>query len=286
MVTRIITAIFLIIAVLLWLFLASYPIFTMGALFIYMVGAYEMGSLLSFKSRIPFLIVALVASTLSFYLVSPGLFIEGIVPHGVKIFICCALIFWIVIIPFVKSYPKHSSWLENKVLASIAALMMLLPFLFSLLVLRAENFVQDYNAGAFLVLAVMALVWACDSGAYFTGRAFGKIPMIVNVSPKKTLEGLYGGIILAVIFLIVFDYLELYASYGDNNVALIIAGLFAIIFSVLGDLVESMFKRKAGIKDSGTIFPGHGGMLDRIDSQLAALPVFLGIYYLVSGQIF
>lgn len=286
MVTRIITAIFLIIAVVLWLFVASYPIFTMGALFIYMVSAYEMGPLLGFKSKIPFVIVALVASTFCFYIAPPGLYVETQIPKIVKYIICASLIFWIPMFFLVRSYPNNSSWLNNKVLGSIAALFMLVPFLLSLLVLRAENYSQDVNTGAYLLLAIMALVWACDSGAYFTGRAIGKTPLIVNVSPKKTKEGLLGGIVLAILCLLVCDHLGLYGSYVNTNGALMLSGFACILFSVLGDLVESMFKRKVSIKDSGKIFPGHGGMLDRIDSQLAALPVFLSLYYLIDGQIF
>lgn len=286
MLTRIITAIFLIIAVILWLFVASYPIFTIGALFVYMLAAYEMGPLLGFKSKVPFVVVALIAATLCFYIAPPGLYIETQIPNVVKYIICSSLIYWCIAFFLVRSYPNNSSWLNNKILGSIAALFMLVPFLLSLLVLRAENYSQNVHTGAYLVLAIMALVWACDSGAYFTGRALGKTPLIVNVSPKKTREGLLGGIVLAILCLLVCDHLGLYGSYVNTNGALMISGFACIIFSVLGDLVESMFKRKVNLKDSGKIFPGHGGMLDRIDSQLAALPVFLSLYYLISGQIF
>ena len=132
----------------------------------------------------------------------------------------------------------------------------------------------------------MALVWCADSGAYFAGRFFGKHKMLPNVSPKKTMEGLFGGLVTAVIGMLVFLKLGYFGQYGDNYVAVIGAGILAIVMSVIGDLVESMFKRLSNIKDSGRIFPGHGGMLDRIDSQLAAIPVFITFVYLLSGALF
>ena len=107
--------------------------------------------------------------------------------------------------------------------------------------------------------------------------------MIPRVSPKKTLEGLAGGLLLALIALIIFLRLGWYSSFGSNLIVMLIAGAFTILFSVEGDLVESMLKRMAGIKDSGKIFPGHGGMLDRIDSQLAAVPAFISINLLLGN---
>lgn len=279
---RIATAIVLLILVCFWLFVADYPIFTMGALFIYMVAAYEMAPLLGFKSRVPFLFLAMIGSVTTFLIAPPGLYIEGEIPNILYKFIGIASIVWFISIPLLKSYPKNTAWHNNKITNSIIGLLMLLPFLQCLLILRAENYMVDKNTGAYLVIAVMALVWFADSGAYFAGRAFGKHKMLENVSPKKTMEGLYGGLALAVIGLLIFAKYDLYASYQDNITALIIAGSISIIFSVIGDLVESMFKRIVGIKDSGKIFPGHGGMLDRIDSQLAAMPIFVTSYLLIS----
>ncbi len=283
---RIATGSVLIALVVLWLFFADYAIFTIGALFIYMVAAYEMGPLLKFKSRIPFLVVAAIASTVMFAIAPPGNYIEQGVPLYMKYLVVAALPFWFVSIFLVKSYPNNAQWHNNKVINVIVGLLMLVPFLQGLLILRATNFSQNYNEGAYLVLCVMALVWAADSGAYFTGRSIGKTKLMPEVSPKKTYEGMYGGIVLAIVVMYLAKHYNFYSVFAQDELSFLVAAFGAIIFSVFGDLMESMLKRLVGIKDSGKIFPGHGGMLDRIDSQLAAVPVFMGLYWLVSGELF
>ncbi|MCK0513451.1 phosphatidate cytidylyltransferase [Anaerobiospirillum sp. NML120448] len=283
---RIATGSVLIALVVLWLFFADYAIFTIGALFIYMVAAYEMGPLLKFKSRIPFLVVAAIASTVMFAIAPPGNYIEQGVPLYMKYLVVAALPFWFISIFLVKSYPNNAQWHNNKVINVIVGLLMLVPFLQGLLILRATNFAQNYNEGAYLVLCVMALVWAADSGAYFTGRSIGKTKLMPEVSPKKTYEGMYGGIVLAIVVMYLAKHYNFYSVFAQDELGFLVAAFGAIIFSVFGDLMESMLKRLVGIKDSGKIFPGHGGMLDRIDSQLAAVPVFMGLYWLVSGELF
>ncbi len=283
MITRIITGIVLIAAVLAWLFVADYAIFTMGALFMYMVGAYEMGPLCGFKTKIPLTFIALICACVVFFFAPPGEYISAPIPSWCYYLTASGMIVWLCSLPLLVSFPKGGEWHKNKLVAVIFSMLMLLPFLEGLLILRADNYAQDPKAGAFLVLAVMALVWCADSGAYFTGRMLGKTPMIPRVSPKKTLEGLAGGLLLALVALIIFLRLGWFSSFGGSLSCMIIAGIVTILFSVIGDLVESMLKRMAGIKDSGKIFPGHGGMLDRIDSQLAAIPVFISVNLLLGN---
>ena len=283
---RIATGIVLIALVVAWLFFADFAIFTMGALFMYMVGAYEMGPLLKFKSRIPFVVIAAIAATAMFAIAPPGAYIEDGVPYYMRYFVAIALPFWCVAVVLVKQYPHMTKWHDNVVINCIVALLMLLPFLQGLLILRSTSFATDPHIGAFLVISVMALVWAADSGAYFTGRAVGKTPLMPEVSPKKTREGLYGGIVFAIVVMYLAKHFHYFSVYGEDELAWLVAAFGAVIFSVFGDLMESVLKRLAGIKDSGKIFPGHGGMLDRIDSQLAAIPTFLSLYWLVSGELF
>ncbi|MGN0894954.1 MAG: phosphatidate cytidylyltransferase [Succinivibrio sp.] len=286
MLTRIITAVVLIAAVLAWLFVADYEIFAMGALFMYAVSSYEMGPLIGFKKKYYFVAIALIASTVMFKFTNPGRYIIEGIPSVAQYIVASGLLVWLVSIPLLLKYPKDTAWHNNLIVNNVIALLMLVPFLQGLLILRASDYGFDRHSGALLVLSVMALVWCADSGAYFAGRFFGKTKMLPNVSPKKTVEGLIGGLICAVAGLFIFVELGWFGQYASNMPVLIISGVITIIFSVIGDLVESMLKRLAGIKDSGKIFPGHGGMLDRIDSQLAAIPVFLTCNWLFSGELF
>jgi phosphatidate cytidylyltransferase len=124
----------------------------------------------------------------------------------------------------------------------------------------------------------MILVWGADIGAYFSGRAFGKRKLAPQVSPGKSWEGVYGGLLLCLLLTLALGIYQQWA------VAQLLAGLFGtlvvVLISVVGDLNESMFKRNAGVKDSSNLLPGHGGILDRIDSLTAAIPVFAVLLWL------
>jgi phosphatidate cytidylyltransferase len=131
------------------------------------------------------------------------------------------------------------------------------------------------------LMYLFALVWVADSGAYFAGKAFGKHKLIPDVSPNKTIEGLMGGLALTTGVIVAVAYYRDLA--GVNLVGFILLSVLVVLASVLGDLFESLLKRKAKIKDSGTLLPGHGGVLDRIDSLLAAAPIFALGFWLVGG---
>lgn len=130
---------------------------------------------------------------------------------------------------------------------------------------------SEPNGHRWLLLALV-LVWAADTGAYFTGRRFGKRKLAPRISPNKTVEGLAGGMLLAVVVALVGAPLA-GASVAQMPAVALVA-VATVLFSVVGDLFESLLKRHVGVKDSGDLIPGHGGVLDRMDSVLAALPVF------------
>lgn len=134
----------------------------------------------------------------------------------------------------------------------------------------------DYFGGFSLeVLMLFILIWSSDSFAYFTGRLFGKHKMAPKISPKKTWEGFAGGVVLT---LILGFFIEQYYPELRGNWMLV--GFLVSVFAPLGDLVESQLKRSFGVKDSGNIIPGHGGILDRLDSFIICAPVIY-LYFLL-----
>ncbi len=132
--------------------------------------------------------------------------------------------------------------------------------------------------GPALLLFLLVLIWVADSGAYFAGRAFGRHKLSPRVSPGKTWEGVAGGLAGALLCGLVFHYLDLAPA---PLLSLLGLCLLTALVSIGGDLWESLLKRQAGLKDSGALLPGHGGVLDRIDSLIAAAPLFaLGLAWL------
>ncbi|MCM3739014.1 phosphatidate cytidylyltransferase [Oceanobacillus luteolus] len=119
------------------------------------------------------------------------------------------------------------------------------------------------------ILFAFFIIWATDTGAYFVGRALGKRKLWPDISPNKTVEGAIGGILAAVIVAVIFHLIQ---PFPHSLVIVIIVSIFASIVGQVGDLVESAFKRNYGVKDSGKLLPGHGGILDRFDSLLFVLP--------------
>lgn len=133
--------------------------------------------------------------------------------------------------------------------------------------------IAGVSQGHVWLLCALMTVWAADSGAYFAGRQFGKHKLSPLISPNKTVEGLVGGIAAGILVALSVAWLVGLPSALDYLLVAALA-LATVIFGVLGDLFESLLKRQAGVKDSGDLIPGHGGVLDRIDAVLAALPVF------------
>lgn len=133
------------------------------------------------------------------------------------------------------------------------------------------------------VFYIIALVAIADIGAYFSGKRFGKTKLAPQLSPGKTREGVYGGLGLTLLWAVFGAWFS--GQSGLSSLGFVLFSMLAVVMSVLGDLFESLIKREAGAKDSGTLLPGHGGVFDRIDGLLAALPVFtLGLLLIKTGQ--
>lgn len=188
------------------------------------------------------------------------------------------ILWWLLAVPLVLNYPQSAPCWEGAGRRLAIGLLILLPAWQGLLLLK------QWPLGNQLILAVMVLVWTADIGAYFVGRAFGRRKLAPQVSPGKSWEGVAGGL-LACLLLTVAVGLVRGWSAGEQVLALAGAALVVLI-SVVGDLTESMFKRQAGLKDSSHLLPGHGGVLDRIDSLTAAIPMFVVMLWLAGWRSF
>ncbi len=188
----------------------------------------------------------------------------------------CGLGYWLLSLFWVVQFERTGrvSMLESASVRFAAGIMTLVPAWISLVMLHEMD--------PPLVMYVLLLMWFADSGAYFAGRRFGKMHLAANVSPGKTREGVTGGVVaVLVLALAVVAYKEMSLLPGAGFVLL---SIFVALISVLGDLVESLFKRRAGLKDSGKLLPGHGGILDRLDSLMAAAPGFAVGWLLLEGM--
>ena len=177
---------------------------------------------------------------------------------------------WIGALMLVLGYPGSARLWRRPWQLMLIGFVLLVPSWAALVQVQSEGALG--LSGAWALLFILLWVWAADTGAYFAGRAFGKHKLAPRVSPGKTIEGLIGGIALA---LAVVALVAWQAPVEGSRTLLMLVALLTVLASALGDLFESMVKREAGVKDSGTMLPGHGGMLDRIDSVTAALPVAL-----------
>ena len=169
-----------------------------------------------------------------------------------------ALLFWTLAVPL---WLRRRWPLPPPLASALLGWLLLLPAFLALLLLR--------EVGPLALLAVVGVAIVADSAAYFVGRAYGKTKLAPAISPGKTWEGALGGAAAIALYAMGIAYL----THPVLSLGLLVTFLLLFVMSVLGDLFESLIKRQAGVKDSGNLLPGHGGLLDRIDSQLAVLPV-------------
>jgi phosphatidate cytidylyltransferase len=207
-----------------------------------------------------------VAARLS-YVATIGALLAGVTwlapsPESTAVILKIGLVWWFAALIWAFFYPTPIA----RPVGWICGALVLVPAYVAL--------VSLYSLRPSALLFALVIIWAADIGAYFAGKSFGRVKLAPRISPGKTWEGVIGGLVAVVLVLIA---VRLY--WIEINVAVIIPFCLAVAtLSVVGDLTVSMFKRSAGLKDSGRVFPGHGGVLDRIDSVTAAAPLFaLGI---------
>lgn len=191
--------------------------------------------------------------------------------YGLNIWLMVSALIWLIVLIAVITFPQSQRLWGYPLLVSLGGLFFL-PLFFS-------SFVGIYQTrqGNHLIVYVLCLVWAADIGAYLVGKTCGNIKLIPKVSPGKTLEGSLGGVFLGMLVSIIGYYL----FKPTIMIQWFLLALMTILISILGDLLISMLKRRCHLKDSGQIIPGHGGILDRLDSSIAAFPLFyLGLIFL------
>lgn len=192
------------------------------------------------------------------------------------VLVMSALAWWAVACYLVIRFPNHSGWLMPKHWRLLVSVPVLGGFWMGLVWLKVQP-------EAWLLLTwLMLLVWGADIGAYYAGKNFGKRKLAPKVSPGKTWAGLYGGMLASVVLSVIVAALFLPDHSVKGWAWLLLLSSAVVLISVMGDLFESMLKRHRGIKDSSALLPGHGGVLDRIDSLCAATPLFVLMWFVLS----
>lgn len=284
---RVLSAIVMIAFALVALFGLSPLPFTIILSVIIVLAMWEWAQFVGFKRPIARAIVALAVACLLFfpiiaatdYIRASRFLTDETTP---LLFLGC--IWWLIALGLVISYPKSANVWQHSVSAKfIFGFCTLIPFLIGTLALRFYQYQIDQYQGTYLLLYVFLLVWGADSGAYFVGRAIGKRKLAPKVSPGKSWEGAIGGVVTSgIIALLFLQFVPSVFGREINTASFVVLSIITVIVSVLGDLSESMFKRQAGIKDSSHLIPGHGGILDRIDSLTAAVPIFAtGFFFFI-----
>ena len=251
---RIITALIIAPISIACVFLLAVPGFSVFVGMIIVVSAWEWANLAGFSGVARYAYAGIIALLLGVAWFAPPL------PM-----LAAALAWWIAALVLVAAYPGLGKIWSAKVTRLLIGVVVLVPGFVALVQLKQS---VDNN---FLILLLFFLIWGADIGAYFTGRRWGQHKLAFAVSPGKSWEGFWGGVV-ACALLAVLVYVAVPTNLGLAAILAVV--LSSALASVLGDLVESMVKRHRGVKDSGSILPGHGGILDRIDGHTAAAPVF------------
>ena len=179
-------------------------------------------------------------------------------------------------------YTKAPNPINNWAYAMLSQMYIALPYSMINVLAFQSNAEGEVSFNYLLPLSLFIFLWVNDTGAYCCGSLFGRHKLFPRVSPGKSWEGSIGGAVFVVIAATVIGYLVGGMQGGYSIPVWIGLGLTVVVFGTLGDLVESLFKRTLGIKDSGSILPGHGGMLDRFDSSLMAIPAAVIYFYTLS----
>ncbi len=230
-----------------------------------MFSIYEFKNLIQLKSNLPYIIGS------SFFISSYFSTINNI-PLKNIVFITGVLFTFLAFISTLLDAKKNA--VKHLGSLSLTILYTIVPFL---ILLKIPELNSDSDKK--IILGIIILIWTSDTFAYLVGRQFGKHKLFERISPKKTIEGFVGG----VLFTLIAAYIISIYFTNTSFLQWIIISIIISIFGVIGDLIESMFKRQANIKDSSKLIPGHGGFLDRLDSIIFATPFIYGFLYITKN---
>ena len=278
---RVVTAVVLLVAFIALTLLTTPLAFAAVVAVIIMLAAWEWGAFAQFEGVVPRLFY-----TLSVFIVLAGAAAlsgfwsgaDSFTLFRVILILCFGVLWWCIAACLLVGYPENSACWNHKFTISLMGLLALVPTWTGLVALKV------ILPSGYLVLGVVIAVAGVDVGAYFAGRYLGNRPLAPSVSPKKTWEGVWGGfatccaVSAALVWAAQRDLLELNSA---QILVLLLSCITTTPFAVVGDLVESMLKRNSDLKDSGSILPGHGGVLDRVDGLLAVAPSSVLILLLV-----
>ncbi len=276
--TRVITALILAPVMTIGIFVLPLKPFAFFIAFIATIGAWEWANIAGYQKNWSRLLYAFIVFV--FLYISAR--ILRVNPEWKIWFLAAGTLWWVVAFAMVKRYPGGTGMWDARLVRAFLGMCVLIPMWVGFMHLKEEPH------SSVLILYVMLVVWGADTGAYFAGRRWGNSKLAPHVSPGKSWAGFWGGLattlLLAMLACVAFNsWIEPIEMI--EALKIVIITVLTMVISVLGDLVESMMKRHRGIKDSSSLLPGHGGVLDRIDSMAAAVPVFAFMMLLLEWRL-
>ena len=263
LIKRLLTAVVLIPLVVLATLKFDSSEFALAMMPILVIGSWEYSRLIHIKHWFTKALYIVALTTAAYYLNQMSFLLMPV--------LIITLLWWLINSFWIVRFSRYArSWYNYPITRIINGFLFFIPLLVALTAL--------HQIDRTLVLLLLVLVWAADSGAYLVGRKIGKNKLLPGVSPRKTVEGAAGGILLSFSAMFIYVYFGLQTTDFTNYFLYGVLSLVTALASILGDLFVSLHKRVAGVKDSGILLPGHGGIFDRIDSLTASAPIFLLAY--------